>query len=163
MESWIAVTAVGRDRPGIVARVTKALLDQGCNLGETSMTRLRGEFAMILLVLLPEDSDGHHIRSGLDAIAAVMDLTLTSRELSVLPNPVLNRVCEPVDPHDPAARADALDLMDTLESPPGVGIAAPQIGQSLRIAVVDATRSVRHADSGEGRFVLLNPEVVSRE
>ena len=42
-ETWMAVTAVGRDRPGIVARVTAALLHLGCNLGETSMARLRGD------------------------------------------------------------------------------------------------------------------------
>ena len=85
------------------------------------------------------------------------------RPVVLFPNPVLKRPCDPVDPTDPAVRAVALDLLDTLDSAPGVGIAAPQIGQPLRIAVVDATRSLRHAESGQGRFVLFNPEVVSRE
>ena len=51
--SHVAVTAVGADRPGIVAGVTKVLFDQGCNLEDTSMTILRGHFAMMLVVDVP--------------------------------------------------------------------------------------------------------------
>ena len=43
-ERWI-VTALGQDRPGIVAGVTKVLYDLGCNLEDSAMTRLEGEFA----------------------------------------------------------------------------------------------------------------------
>lgn len=57
----------------------------------------------------------------------------------------------------------ARDLIDTLDSAPGVGVAAPQIGEPLRIAVVDATRSPRHSESAQGRFVLFNPRIVHRE
>src|SRR5437763_9910399 len=81
-ETWIAVTAVGRDRPGIVARVTEAMLRLGCNLGETSMARLRGEFAMILLVRLSERGDVQEARERLEALGAEMGLTVTVRELS---------------------------------------------------------------------------------
>src|SRR5262245_54576546 len=81
MEKWIVLTAVGRDRPGIVAAVTRALLDLGCNLGETSMTRLRNEFAMILLVQLAAPLDTETARSSLAAVAAEMDLTINIRGL----------------------------------------------------------------------------------
>jgi glycine cleavage system transcriptional repressor len=80
-ERWIAVTAVGRDRPGIVARVTEVMLGLGCNLGETSMARLRGEFAMILLVRLSERGDVAKVRTRLRALAGDMALTVTAREL----------------------------------------------------------------------------------
>src|SRR3954464_13140515 len=82
MEEWIAITAVGRDQPGIVARVTEALLHLGCNLGETSMARLRQEFAMILLVRLPETLTAAEARAALAPVADAMDLTLTVRQLS---------------------------------------------------------------------------------
>src|SRR5438094_166616 len=49
-----AVSAVGADRPGIVAAVTGAFLEHGCNLEDTSMTILRGHFAMMLVVAAPE-------------------------------------------------------------------------------------------------------------
>ncbi|MBV8303503.1 MAG: amino acid-binding protein, partial [Acidimicrobiia bacterium] len=43
-----AVSAVGADRPGIVAAVTRVFVEHGCNLEDTSMTILRGHFAMML-------------------------------------------------------------------------------------------------------------------
>ena len=49
-EHWYMLTLVGRDRPGIVARVTSALFDGGCHLGETSMMRLGGNFTIMMMV-----------------------------------------------------------------------------------------------------------------
>ncbi len=43
------MTAFGKDRPGIVADVTEILFENGCNLEDTSMTLLAGEFTLILL------------------------------------------------------------------------------------------------------------------
>jgi glycine cleavage system transcriptional repressor len=43
------MTAFGQDRPGIVADVTGILYENGCNLEDTSMTLLAGEFTLILL------------------------------------------------------------------------------------------------------------------
>lgn len=47
---FLAVTAVGRDRPGIVAEFSGAVYRVGGNLEDATMTRLRSEFAMLLLV-----------------------------------------------------------------------------------------------------------------
>ena len=44
------VTLVGKDQPGIVAKLTLALFEKDCNLGEASMTRLGGNFTIILMV-----------------------------------------------------------------------------------------------------------------
>src|SRR5713101_1572716 len=88
---------------------------------------------------------------------------MPTQPIVLFPHPVLKRVCSSADPADPLAQAVANDLLDTLDSAPGVGIAAPQIGQPLRIAVVDATRSLRHSASAQGRFVLFNPEIIHRE
>ena len=49
---WI-VTALGKDRPGIVAGVTKILYRLGCNLEDSAMTRLEAEFAVILIFSVP--------------------------------------------------------------------------------------------------------------
>ena len=48
MRRWI-VTALGKDRPGIVAGVTQVLYKLGCNLEDSAMTRLEGEFAVMLI------------------------------------------------------------------------------------------------------------------
>lgn len=50
MRKFFAISAIGKDRPGIVAGVTKALFDLGTNIEDSSMTILRGEFAMILII-----------------------------------------------------------------------------------------------------------------
>ncbi len=74
-----AVTAVGADRPGIVAAVTGVFADQGCNLEDSSMTILRGQFAMMLVVDAPAGADAGQIEAALAAPAAELDLVVTVR------------------------------------------------------------------------------------
>ena len=50
MADWYMLTLVGRDAPGIVAAVSKALYEGGGHIGEASMTRLGGNFSMMLMV-----------------------------------------------------------------------------------------------------------------
>ena len=50
MNHWYMLTVVGEDRPGIVAHLTHALFEGGCNLGEASMMRLGGNFTIMLMV-----------------------------------------------------------------------------------------------------------------
>ena len=45
----LAITVVGHDRPGIIAQAADALADSGMNLEDSSMTLLRGHFAMTLI------------------------------------------------------------------------------------------------------------------
>jgi len=49
MEKRFVMTAFGNDRPGIVAGVTQVIYENGCNLEDSTMTRLSDEFAVILL------------------------------------------------------------------------------------------------------------------
>jgi glycine cleavage system transcriptional repressor len=46
----IWLTAIGRDRPGIVARIARVLLDHGLNIEDSQMRILGGRFAMMLLL-----------------------------------------------------------------------------------------------------------------
>ena len=48
--NWFMLTLVGEDRPGIVAKITAALFQAGCNLGEATMARLGGNFSVMLMV-----------------------------------------------------------------------------------------------------------------
>lgn len=50
MENWYLVSLVGKDRPGLVAKVSAALCKAGCNLGDSSMARLGGNFTILLMV-----------------------------------------------------------------------------------------------------------------
>ena len=54
MKNWLMLTLVGKDRPGIVAKICQALFGLNGNLWETSMTRLGGNFTIMLMVCIPE-------------------------------------------------------------------------------------------------------------
>lgn len=47
---WYMLSVLGKDKPGIVARVSTALFELGCNLGEASMNRLGGNFTIMMMV-----------------------------------------------------------------------------------------------------------------
>ena len=74
-----AVTAVGADRPGIVAAVTGAFADHGCNLEDSSMTILRGQFAMMLVVDAPAGVGQGVLEAALAGPAVELDLVVTVR------------------------------------------------------------------------------------
>src|SRR5204862_3347232 len=74
-----AVSAVGADRPGIVAAVTGVFVEHGCNLEDTSMTILRGHFAMMVIVAAPADVTAEELESALAAPAAAFDLVVAVR------------------------------------------------------------------------------------
>ncbi len=81
------------------------------------------------------------------------------REVLLHPHPLLTRRAEPVGPE--AAAAVVRDLLDTMRSfGHCVGIAAPQIGELVRVAVVDCTGHKKAPDN-HGELVLVNPVVVA--
>jgi glycine cleavage system transcriptional repressor len=60
-----AVSAIGRDRPGIVAGVTEGLLDVEGNVEDSRMTNLGGHFAVMLLVSTPDDHGLERVEAAL--------------------------------------------------------------------------------------------------
>src|SRR5205823_2219866 len=50
MKKWFALSAIGRDRPGIVADLAELIYECDCNLEDSSMTILGSEFAVLLLL-----------------------------------------------------------------------------------------------------------------
>ena len=49
-KNYLVLSALGKDRPGIVKSLSKRILDGGCNIADSRMTVLGGEFAILLLV-----------------------------------------------------------------------------------------------------------------
>ncbi|MBV8160667.1 MAG: ACT domain-containing protein [Acidimicrobiia bacterium] len=76
-----AVSAVGADRPGIVAAVTGVFLELGCNLEDTSMTILRGHFAMMLVVAAPDGVALGALEAALARPASELDLVVAVRAI----------------------------------------------------------------------------------
>jgi len=80
------------------------------------------------------------------------------------PHPVLKKVSRAVTVIDDEIRGLIDDLLDTMGAGPGsVGVAAPQIGVTLRVCVVDVSASRHGKDSNHGLLVMVNPEIIHRE
>jgi glycine cleavage system transcriptional repressor len=82
MSRFVIITAAGPDRTGNVARITEVLYRTGCNIEDTSMTLLRGEFAMMLIVRLPLKPGLAEIKSQLEKAQASLGLSLLLKPLS---------------------------------------------------------------------------------
>jgi glycine cleavage system transcriptional repressor len=80
-----AITIIGHDRPGIIARTTGILAGLGLNLTDSTMTRLRGHFAMTLVCAgqVPLDP----VERALAPMAGDLALVVTVRELGPEPAP----------------------------------------------------------------------------
>ncbi|MCZ6846102.1 MAG: peptide deformylase [Alphaproteobacteria bacterium] len=72
------------------------------------------------------------------------------------PDPRLKIKCRPVETVDQSVRDLTRDMLETMYAAPGIGLSAPQIGDTRRILVCDVTRE------GEDRqpIQLVNPEIV---
>ncbi|MGN1038658.1 MAG: peptide deformylase [Mailhella sp.] len=75
------------------------------------------------------------------------------------PDPLLGRVSEPVDEINDEIKALAQDMLDTLKTVGGVGIAAPQIGVLKRVVVIDVSQEKNDPELPQDFRVFVNPVV----
>ena len=73
-----ALSAIGRDRPGIVAEVTGTLLRHGVNIADSQMAILGGHFAMMLVLETSEASDLEVLRAALERSRVKLELEAIS-------------------------------------------------------------------------------------
>lgn len=73
-------------------------------------------------------------------------------------DPVLETPAEPVREFTPELKKLVGDMFESMYAHRGVGLAAPQVGISKRLAVVD----VSAGEDPEQRFVMINPEIIER-
>ena len=83
------------------------------------------------------------------------------REVLQFPDPRLQRVCEPIAEVTDALRRLARDMCEVLYCELGIGLAAPQVGQEVRLIVVDTEWSKAGAERNP--LILFNPELVWKE
>lgn len=79
--TWI-LTALGKDRPGIVAGVTHVLFRLGCNLEDSAMTRLGGEFAMMVVFSSPSRLSHAQLERACDPLSRQLRLAIHLKSLS---------------------------------------------------------------------------------
>lgn len=78
---WIAVSVVGRDRPGIIANVSGVLYQNRCSIEELSQTAIRGQFAMILTASVGKGVSVGNLKSDFAELAKDLDLDINLRQL----------------------------------------------------------------------------------
>jgi glycine cleavage system transcriptional repressor len=76
------ITGAGKDSVGFVASVTELLYNEGVNLLDSSMTLLRGEFALILMVELPLGLAVADLKTKLNALEGNLNMQLQVRQLT---------------------------------------------------------------------------------
>ena len=78
------------------------------------------------------------------------------RPILIHPDPRLKRRAEPVGDPGPAIRRLADDLFETMYEAPGIGLAAPQVGEGVRLLVMDC---VKEEDVPPRPMALMDPEI----
>ena len=81
MAKYISLTAIGKNKPGIVSAITKVLTELKCNIEDSTMTILHGQFAMILIICLPSGISHKNILLKLNKPSKILGMSLTLNEL----------------------------------------------------------------------------------
>lgn len=87
---------------------------------------------------------------------------MAKKDILIYPDPRLKQISTTVKQFDDNLLSFVQDLEDTMNTGPGaVGIAAPQIGKSIRAVIVDVSsrKKIKH----HGHLVLINPEITEWE
>jgi len=88
---------------------------------------------------------------------------MTLRTIVTLPDPVLKRKARPVNKFDKELQTLLDDMVETMRDAPGVGLAAPQIGLSDRIIVIEyyeRDEDEENEDAPKKVWAVVNPEIV---
>jgi peptide deformylase len=83
---------------------------------------------------------------------------MTTLPIIVLPDPVLRKESAPVERIDASLKRLADNMFATMYDAPGIGLAAPQVGVSRRLIVMDPTRD----EEAKTPLTMVNPEILSR-
>jgi peptide deformylase len=81
------------------------------------------------------------------------------REIITLPDPILRRKAKPVTRFDADLQKLVDDMIETMRVAPGVGLAAPQVGESIRLIVVEYPMDDEKEDAPKKLFTVVNPEI----
>ncbi len=161
----LAVTAIGTDRPGIVARVTGVLVDHGGNLEDSAMTILGGHFAIMLVVEVPDHQDAAELESILATEVASLGLTVAVRPVAETDL----EVADVIGPDADAGRSWSVSVHGA--DRPGIVHQVTRLLAEHRANIVDL--STRKVGAGEASaYVLLlavslapgtDPDLLGRE
>ena len=88
MKKMLSLSAIGKDKTGIVSSISEILFKLGCNIEDSTMTLLSGQFAVILLLDCPKNSDVPKIKRSLNSSIKKLGLSYSINEVD---NPKTNK------------------------------------------------------------------------
>lgn len=140
MTQHVAVTAIGPDRPGIVASITKSLYELGCNLEDATSTVLRGHFAIVMIATVPDGMSSTDVESRVAA---------DSEDLGVI---VTARAVEEIESH----RSPATHLVSVYGADkPGIVFEVARLLADRQINILDLNSRTLDSDEGASYVVML--------
>jgi len=89
MQRWFLLSAIGRDRPGLVADLARLVLECDCNLEDSRMTILGSDFAVMLLCSAAGAEAGDRLAVGAKRLERDHGLTILLRHLEDGPRPAV--------------------------------------------------------------------------
>ncbi|VIO68137.1 Peptide deformylase [Bradyrhizobium ivorense] len=84
------------------------------------------------------------------------------REIIILPDKQLRLVSKPVEKVTPEIRKLADDMFETMYDAPGIGLAAIQIAEPLRLITMDLAKRDENGETQPKPRVFINPEIIAR-
>ncbi len=172
MTRWHILSAIGRDRPGLVSELAKLVLESEANLEDSRMTILGSDFAVILLCASRAADTGDRLALGAKRLERDHGLTILIRELAAgrrpaVPAPgtrlyrveaagedragIVAGICAVLAQHG----VNIVELDSQTQPGPG---GAPHYRMTIRAEVPDAVepRALREALEREGERLVLD-------
>lgn len=91
----VIISVLGKDRPGIVAAVSRVLFERDCNIENVSQTILQSEFAGIFIAAMPAGITPEALREGLAASLADFKMYVQVKPLTATGSPAPPPAAEP--------------------------------------------------------------------
>ena len=137
-----AVTAIGRDRPGIVAAVSAVLLDHDGNVEDSQMTILRGHFTIMLIVSTADAVDVEGLEADLDRTGAELGLDAVA----------LSEVSD-AEPGEEAIPSHVVSVYGV--DHPGIVHAVTSALATQEVNIIDLTTRLVGGDEGEPLYAMM--------
>ena len=172
MTRWTVLSAIGRDRPGLVSELAKLVLEADANLEDSRMTILGSDFAVLLLCSSRSPDFADRLAHGAKRLERDHDLTILIRELAAGARPPIpapgTRLCRVEAAGEDKAGIVAgicgvlaehgvnIVELDT-QSQPGPG-GSPHYRMTIRVEVPEAVelRALRDALEQEAERLVLD-------
>jgi glycine cleavage system transcriptional repressor len=142
MKTYFILSAIGKDRPGIVADVSEVIYDCGGNIEDSSMSLLRNNFALLLLFSTEREEVNQKLSAGLKRLE-------WEKKLTVFFSPI------PLEEAHPKAKEpmDRFEITTSGIDHAGIVYKVCRLLADRKVSIVDMeTRRVASAESGTPLF-----------